>query len=301
MTAFILHCHFIMSKQAKSYFYTCNDQTQCHYVLWPHDSSEECCVFLHGFTNDAHMWDFIAPQLQQKRHVITVDFRGHGDSAWAEEASYTHEQLCQDVLTLIQQLPFKRFHIIGHSLGARIAMLLLARHKELPVESLVIIDTGPEVRAVGVNKVRKDAESAPTQFASQQAFYDYLAAIYLFANPERLKHLAYHGVKPLDNGLWQSKTDPAFTTALWKPGSHLQTSDDLRYPLNEELWTALKTLHCKTLILRGQASAILARKTAEAMQASMQNAELVTISRAGHALMVDNPKEFEAAVLEFIR
>lgn len=289
-----------MSKQAVSYFYSCNDQTQCHYVHWAHDNSDECCIFLHGFTNDTHMWDFIAPQLQQKRHVIAVDFRGHGDSAWAEEASYTHERLCQDIVNLIQQLPYQGFHIIGHSLGARIAMLLLARHNNLPVDSLVIIDTGPEVRAVGVNKVRQDAENAPTQFTSQQAYFDYMSAIYLFAQAERLKHIAFHGVKELESGLWQTKTDPAFTRALWKPGSHLQSSDDLRYPLNEELWEALKALRCKTLILRGQASAILARKTAEAMQACMQKAELITISRAGHALMVDNPGEFEQALLKFI-
>lgn len=290
-----------MSKHAVSKHFLCHDNTSCHYVHWPHESSDECCIFLHGFTNDTHVWDFIAPQLQEKYQVIALDFRGHGDSAWSGEASYTHEQLCEDVLSLITQLPYRRFHIVGHSLGARIAMLLLARHSNLPVDSLVIIDTGPEVRAVGVNKVRQDAENAPTVFSSQQAYFDYLSAIYLFASPERLKHTAFNGVKQREDGQWQTKTDPAFTTALWKPGSHLQTSDDLRYPLNEELWAALKALQCKTLIMRGQASAILARKTAETMRDSIANAELVTISRSGHALMLDNPDEFEQAVLRFIR
>lgn len=289
-----------MNSAVQPYFYQTTDGLRCHYLLWSNPESEDCCLFLHGFTNDAHMWDFIAPQLQTCYNVLALDFRGHGDSDWDTQARYTHEQLCADVLQLMQQLPFKRFHIVGHSLGARIAMLLLARNV-LPVEGLVIIDTGPEVRAVGVNKVRKDAESAPTLFPSQEAFFQYLSNIYLFAQSERLRHVAYHGVKPLADGQWQTKTDPAFTTALWKPGSNLQTSDDLRYPLNEELWDALAKLTCRTLLMRGQASAILASKTAEKMVSVMQQAQLVTISRAGHALMVDNPAEFEQALLRFLR
>lgn len=288
-----------MSQTVESCFYTTTDNLQCHYLLWPNTQSDTACLFLHGFTNDAHIWDALAAQLQQKRNIIALDFRGHGDSDWDEKACYTHEQLCADVLQLIQQQPFKRWHIIGHSLGARVAMLTLARH-QLPVESLTIIDTGPEVRAVGVNKVRMDAENAPTSFASVEAYFNYLSSIYIFAQAERLRSMAEFGVRKNADGLWHTKTDPAFTTVLWKPGSNLANSDDLRYPLNDELWAALAALDCKTMVVRGQASAILSRQVAERMVGTMKDAKLVTVSRAGHALMVDNPEEFERAVLAFI-
>src|SRR5690554_886133 len=232
-----------MSQAVQSCFYTTIDNLQCHYLYRPNTQTDSACIFLHGFTNDAHIWDALADQLQSQHNIIALDFRGHGDSDWDSDACYTHEQLCADVLQLIEQLPFKRWHIIGHSLGARVAMLTLARHK-LPIESLIIIDTGPEVRAVGVNKVRMDAESAPTTFASVEAYFNYLSSIYLFAQPDRLRSMAEHGVRKKSDGLWHSKTDPAFTTALWKPGSNLASSDDLRYPLNDELWAALAILPC---------------------------------------------------------
>lgn len=288
-----------MTGNTQSCFYTTADGLQCHYLLWPNSNSDSCCLFLHGFTNDAHIWDYLAVPLQQQHNVVAVDFRGHGDSDWDNEARYTHEQLCDDVRQLMQQLPFTRFHIIGHSLGARIAMLMLARHT-LPVTSLTIIDTGPEVRAVGVNKVRLDAESAPTRFENSEQYFQYLSGIYLFAQPERLRHVAEYGLKKNTAGEWITKTDPAFTSALWKPGSRLASSDDLRYPLNEELWDALAALRCRCLLIRGQASAILSRQIAEKMVSVMRNARLVTVSRAGHALMVDNPAEFEQAVLAFV-
>ena len=289
-----------MSQTVESCFYTTADNLQCHYLFWPNPQSDTACLFLHGFTNDAHIWDALAVQLQKQHNIIALDFRGHGDSAWDDQARYSHEQLCADVLQLVQQQPFKHWHIIGHSLGARVAMLTLARH-QLPVESLTIIDTGPEVRAVGVNKVRMDAEKAPTQFVSIDAYFNYLSSIYMFAQEGRLRSMAAYGVRKNADGLWQSKTDPAFTTALWKPGSNLANSDDLRYPLNDELWAALATLQCKTMVVRGQASAILSRQVAERMVHTIKDAQLVTISRAGHALMVDNPEEFERAVLDFIR
>lgn len=289
----------MMSTTASSFFYTTDDNLKLHYLFWPKERSDSVCLFLHGFTNDAHIWDFIAPQLQQNHNILAVDFRGHGDSAWDSNANYAHERLCADILQLIQSQPFKTWHIVGHSLGARVALLLLARNALPQVTSLTIIDTGPEVRAVGVNKVRQDAESAPSYFASEQAYFEYLASIYLFAQTPRLRHVAHHGLKPFENG-FISKTDPAFTTALWKPNSHLANSDDLRYPQNDELWAALERLTLRCLIVRGQASAILSRQTAEKMQAVMHDAQLVTINRAGHALMVDNPEDFEQAVLRFI-
>lgn len=285
-----------------SHFYTSQDHLKLHYLLWPKDQnthSESCCLLLHGFTNDAHIYDALSVQLQIQMDVVAVDFRGHGDSDWDENANYSHAHLTADIAQLIEQLPYKKIHIIGHSLGARIAMLLLAK-TEYKAASFTIIDTGPEVRAVGVDKVRKDAQNTPTEFPSVKAFNDYLSGIYLFAQAEKVKAMAENGLKNI-NGKLVPKTDPAFTAALWKPASALDNNNKLRTPLNDELWQALSQIHCPSLILKGQASAILAKKTAQKMGEVMPNARFQTISRAGHAIMVDNPDEFERVVADFIK
>lgn len=287
----------------QSLFYSSNDGLKLHYLFWPSThtatTSNSCCILLHGFTNDAHIWDGLSAKLQQQHDVIAVDFRGHGDSDWDEKAHYSHQHLLTDIHDLIKQLSYEHIHIIGHSLGARVATLMLGR-TDIKASSFTIIDTGPEVRAVGVDKVRKDAENTPKSFTDVEAFHQYLSSIYLFGQNDRIRLMAENGLKRL-NGQWVFKTDPAFTAALWKPESSQGNSDDLRAPLNEELWQSLSQIHCPSLILKGQASAILAKKTAEKMAFDvMPNAQFKTIRRAGHAIMVDNPNEFEATVTAFI-
>jgi pimeloyl-ACP methyl ester carboxylesterase len=289
------------SPNVKSCFYQADDGLKLHYLFWPNPHSKTCCLLIHGFTNDAHIWDGLAKKLQLMHNVIAVDMRGHGDSDWDIQAKYTHPQMIEDVYTLLKKLDFTHWHIIGHSLGARIAMLLVSR-KNLQPSSLTIIDTGPEVRAVGVNKVRQDAQNTPTEFINADAFNDYLGSIYLFAQPERIRAMADYGLKINKSGKWIPKTDPAFTQALWKTDSQQGNSNDLKYPLTDELWQALAKITAPSLILKGQASAILAKNTAEKMAHHvMQNAELKVIPRAGHAMMVDNPDDFEETVCDFIQ
>ena len=111
--------------------------------------------------------------------------------------------------------------------------------------------------------------------------------------------MAQYGLKPINNKLCP-KTDPAFTRALWRPDSKQGTSQDLKYPLNEELWQSLAKIQCPTLIMKGQASAILSQKTAEKMLGMLQHGQLEIINRAGHALMVDNPDAFKQCLSAFI-
>lgn len=291
---------YSMSDIVEDLFYQTEDGLSCHYRLWPNRQSNSCCLLLHGFTNDAHIWDDTAAKLQAMHNVIALDFRGHGDSAWDPRARYTHPQLVADTRQLIKQQTFDRWHIIGHSLGARVAMLMLAEQPDMAA-SLTMIDTGPEVRAVGVNKVRKDAENMPREFASVDAYFEFLSGIYWLAEPEKLRQIARHGLRQEDNGRWLCKTDPAFTAALWKPQSQQGNSDDLRYPMQDQLWQALGHLRCPALVMRGQASAILSAQVAQRMVETIPEADLITINRAGHAVMVDNPAEFDRAVVDFIR
>ncbi len=283
----------------ESHFFLTDDGIRLHYLLWPNPESASCCLLLHGFTNDAHIWDGLAAHLQQNHTVIALDLRGHGDSGRDPKENYTHPRLVEDVYALLQQILAPRIHIISHSLGARVAMMMLAQ-KEFSPASFTIIDTGPEVRAIGVNKIREDAYNVPDTFSSVDAFRDYLTAIYLFARPDRIRAMAEHGLQRNAEGQLVSKTDPAFTRALWKSGAREGEDQRLLYQLTDELWRSLERIKAPCLILRGQASAILAKEVAEKMKAVIPDARLQTISRAGHALMVDNPDEFESVVRHFI-
>lgn len=278
-----------------------DDGLALHLLHWPGRTLNPGppALLLHGFTNDAHIWDPLSLALSEQRYVYALDFRGHGQSAWDPHARYLHQSLQDDVMSCIKSLKLERLHLIGHSLGARIAMLV-ARQLGERIASYSILDTGPEVRAAGVRKVRQDAEGIPESFASEQAYFDWLRRVYALSDEHAVRHMAHHGLRRTDAGLVPN-TDPAFTRALWKPESYQGDSSDLVAPLNEQLWQALAAISAPTLLLRGQISAILSRETARRMvEDTLPRAELKIIPRAGHALLCDNPRACIAAIVSFI-
>lgn len=87
-------------------------------------------VLLHGFAGSASQWLDYGPAtvLAKRGHrVILPDLRGHGDSAHPHDAaSYPPDVLVDDGLTLIDRLNLDEFDLGGYSLGARVALRMLA-------------------------------------------------------------------------------------------------------------------------------------------------------------------------------
>ena len=50
-------------------------------------------LLLHGFGNEAHLWDDFAPLVAPSYRVIAVDQRGHGDSDHDPERRYDTEDM----------------------------------------------------------------------------------------------------------------------------------------------------------------------------------------------------------------
>ncbi len=275
------------------------DQISLNVLCWGEEHQTTPCFLLHGFTNDAHLWDQLALLLSQSRPVYALDFRGHGDSDWDPNVRYHHQQLACDIQTVLTALNLKKIHLLGYSLGARIGMLWAENHRET-LASFTIVDTGPEVRAAGVNKVRRDAEAMPKEFASVNDYVALMQRIYFLAKPKLVATLAQHNLRKINDKTFIPKTDPAFTSSLWKPDSQNNNASDLSDPLVEALWLTLASITAPVLIIKGQLSAILAKRTAEKMLNTIPNAQLRLIANAGHAVIVDNPEEFNEAVIDFI-
>jgi len=254
---------------------------------------------VHGFMHHAWVWAGLAQRLRQHFDVYSLDFRGHGDSAWDAQQRYLHEHLQSDIRYCIDALSLQGCHLIGHSLGARVAMLVLEREPALAA-SFTIIDTGPDVGAAGAAKVRSDAQSQPSTFVSVESFHSYLRRIYSLSNPDALAAFATHSLRK-QGDQYTLKMDPAFTQALWKPAADKNEQHELRAPLNEQLWQALASLRIPTLVLRGAASAILTRKTAERMANEViRNAQFKSVPMSGHAVMLDNPDVTTDFIEEFL-
>lgn len=287
----------------ESRFFTSRDGLRLHWLRHPcHDPhSRSVCVLLHGFTNDAHVWDAVAAELQQSHEVLALDHRGHGDSDWDPERKYSHWQLADDLQDFLQQVVPQgcTVHVVGHSLGARIALLALAA-LTCPIASLTIIDAGPEVNPDAGDRLVADVLQMPASYADVQAYRDSLARTYVMADPRALDHVAQFGLR-MCRGRLVSKTDPAFTPGIWHKTPELQALHRQRGTLGEQLWQALRSLDLPVHLMRGQASSILeAGLAARMMQELGSRATLSLVPRAGHAVMLDNPAASNQLLVRFI-
>lgn len=86
-------------------------------------------VLLHGFLENASMWNEIASELSKRNRVVTIDLLGHGSS---DCLGYVHfMELFAEVLeAVLKQLRIRRLILIGHSLGGYVALSFAERNPQ---------------------------------------------------------------------------------------------------------------------------------------------------------------------------
>lgn len=143
-------------------------------------------VLLHGFMQDARAWDDVAPVLAQDRPVFALDFAGFGASARPQDdASYRLEALAASAADLVEAVaPDRRAHVLGYSMGGRVALALAASRPEL-VAALVLEGAGlgprdAEERAIAVE--RDEAWARRLTAGTMEEFVAYWESLPLFAS-----------------------------------------------------------------------------------------------------------------------
>lgn len=89
-------------------------------------------LLLHGYPQTHAMWHRVAPGLAQRFTVIAADLRGYGDSSKppsdAGHNAYSKRAMALDMVELMAALGFRRFAMIGHDRGGRVAYRLALDH-----------------------------------------------------------------------------------------------------------------------------------------------------------------------------
>jgi pimeloyl-ACP methyl ester carboxylesterase len=93
---------------------------------FPH-SGKPAVVLLHGIGSRGQSWWPVIDTFQQHFHLYQVDLRGHGDSGKPENG-YSLGEFVVDLEATLQALGLDRPRIVGHSLGAVIALLWANEH-----------------------------------------------------------------------------------------------------------------------------------------------------------------------------
>ena len=94
-------------------------------------------VLIHGFGGDLNNWLFNHADLAAHRTVWALDLPGHGESGKAVETG-SADELADSVIAFLDDRGIERAHLVGHSMGALVAMTVAARAPQR-VASLALI------------------------------------------------------------------------------------------------------------------------------------------------------------------
>ncbi len=257
-------------------------------------------LLLHGFGNEAHIWDDFAPEVAPYYRTLALDHRGHGESSWDPERRYDLDTLVRDVEAVTAALDIERLVLVGHSLGGRVATLFAGRHPER-LAGLVLVDIGPELDARGVTRIRIEAGAgAEASFDSIDAYARLLSLNYPAAKPHAVLRMARHGVRQRDDGRFVPRMDPVMRGAAGRNENPLEAEERERRLIAEQ-WEALGRIPCPTLVVRGAASDVFSADTADKMvEEVLRQGRLAVVAQAGHSVMTDNPEGFRDAVTSFV-
>jgi len=134
-------------------------------------------LFAHSFAGDLSHWSAPLEHLKPHRRAVAFDFSGHGRSPGAV-GRYSYDELAKDIGAVAEAQQLEQFVLVGHSMGAAIAIEYAASHASR-VKALVLVDPPPAPGAIPAEQVQqirdaldRDPYAVIEQFWKQQLFID---------------------------------------------------------------------------------------------------------------------------------
>ena len=168
-------------------------------------------VCIHGLSGNAHNFDYLAPHLAPDWHVMALDVRGRGDSAWGPPGDYNQQVYASDLKGMLDALGVARVTLIGTSMGGVVSMMFAGGYPDR-VERLVLNDVGPEIDPTGLGRITAYMTSSPSSFATiadvTQYYRDNYPPLRQMPGPALIDFVKW-SVRPAPDGRLVWKLDPA--------------------------------------------------------------------------------------------
>ncbi len=254
-----------------------HDHTTYHYRV---SGDGPPLLLMHGFTGSLASWTPLLPWLSRFHRVITVDLPGHGRTvAPATPEFYTMERTAAGVAALIDAVTTAPVHLLGYSMGGRLALYFALHYPEL-VRALLLESASPglptdEERTA--RRARDDALATRIERDGIPAFVARWEMVSLFASQAKLPATVRVSVRAQR---LQNQAD-GLANSLRGMGTGAQPS----------LWLRLAEVRAPTLLMAGEHDAKFCA-IARAMNARMRNGNLAIIPGAGHTIHLERPHTF---------
>lgn len=238
-------------------------------------------LLTHGMGAHAHWWDPVVPHLAGC-HAVAMDFRGHGDSEWTPDGTYTSEVWTADIDAAAAELGWERFVLCGHSMGARIALDYAERHPGR-LKGVIGVDFLPDFYDSGSRKHER-VRSRP------QPVYDEPATM-----------VEKYRLQPPGTLLTRAQLDALGRLSLRRAEDKWTWKFDWRafnFPYGP-VWPQLPKVAVPALLVRGEHSTIVSDADLEKMASLMPDGRAAVVPGAHHHVPLDKPAELASVILSF--
>lgn len=240
-------------------------------------------VVLHGLFGSSKNWQSHTRQFANHFEVFNVDLRNHGQSFHSDEMNYP--AMAEDVAGLLQSLGLDNCHMLGHSMGGKVAMMLAVKHPFL-IGRLMVADIAPvtyfhhyddliePILALSLGSL--DSRAQADQLLRQNIPEDQLRSF-----------LLQNLVREPDGWRWRVNW-----RAIQRDMAFLTGFGDLPQDWSIDL---------PTLFIRGARSDYVGDSEIDVIERHFGQATIATIEDAGHWLHAEKPDAFAQRVLEFLQ
>lgn len=259
-------------------------------------------VFVHGSASDYRTWDAQQKEFSKKFRAVSYSRRYHWpNEPIAEDADYSMMEHVHDLEALLRSVNAAPAHLVGHSYGAFIGLLLAIRSPQLirtlvlaepPAITLFVSNTPKPLELIRLLLTRPRVAIAIIRFGVNGV----VPATKAFQRNDRDEALRIFGEASLSRETFRSLSP----SRLEQVRANLIKAELLGSgfpPLNSD---EIRQIHIPTLLLNAQRSPRMYHYFLDRIEELMPNTERTEIPNASHIMHEDNAPAFTEAVLSFI-
>jgi len=228
-------------------------------------------LFLHGIRGNRQNWTAQVEAFSPRFRAAAWDARGYGDSD--DYPGPLHfEHFSGDVLRVAEHFDVKKMHLVGLSMGGRIARNV-ALHFPERLKSLSLVSTTPGFDALSAEEVRRFVTERKQR------------------TPESVRRLLGSRARP---GAFEALWDSVSAT---REESYRKT---LEASVAQDRGAPIENIRVPTLVVAGDEDTVYPPQLARDVARRIPGAELVMIKGAGHLVNLERPGRFNEVVMDFI-
>ena len=252
-----------------------------HYETSDLSSTAPWLVLIHGLFGSLDNLAVIKRYFEQSYNILSIDLPDHGQSQHFEAFDLTTS--ANEVFQVLKKVGAAHYHLLGHSLGGKVAMLCALHHPEM-VARLIVADIAPVDYPARHDSIINGLKSVNLSTLTNRKD----------ADTQLSQHIREAGVRQfLLKSLYQNEQDQ------WSWRFNLEglskAYDDIRtWPATEQ------TFDKPTLFVKGSLSDYILAEHKKAIGALFPNAKAHVIEGVGHWLHAEKPQAFNSVVDNFI-